>query len=195
MKRVAYFILLFSLLTGAFLAGSWYNQRTVASKNSTGGRKVLYYVDPMHPAHRSDKPGIAPDCGMQLEPVYAGGGPEAGGTARRAPAGAVNISPERQQRIGVRVSAVEKAPGTHTLRLLGRVVPDETRVYRLVAGVDGFIRETSPVTTGSQVRKDQWLHIFRAGVSPANTGLPDHSRDIGPPKEKRIGDPGAGQSC
>ena len=35
------------------------------------GRHVLYYVDPMHPAYKSDKPGVAPDCGMELEPVYA----------------------------------------------------------------------------------------------------------------------------
>jgi Cu(I)/Ag(I) efflux system membrane fusion protein len=34
---------------------------------------ILYYVDPMHPAYRSDKPGIAPDCGMELVPVYADG--------------------------------------------------------------------------------------------------------------------------
>lgn len=33
--------------------------------------KILYYVDPMHPTYKSDKPGIAPDCGMQLTPVYA----------------------------------------------------------------------------------------------------------------------------
>ena len=34
-----------------------------------GERKILYYVDPMHPAYKSDKPGIAPDCGMKLEPA------------------------------------------------------------------------------------------------------------------------------
>jgi protein SCO1 len=34
-------------------------------------RKVLYFIDPMHPAYRSDKPGTAPDCGMRLEPVFA----------------------------------------------------------------------------------------------------------------------------
>jgi len=42
---------------------------------------VLYYVDPMHPAYKSDKPGIAPDCGMKLEPVYADGGAPPAGTA------------------------------------------------------------------------------------------------------------------
>src|ERR1035437_10461057 len=37
-----------------------------------GDRKVLFWYDPMHPAYKSDKPGIAPDCGMQLVPRYAG---------------------------------------------------------------------------------------------------------------------------
>src|SRR5437867_8387774 len=36
-------------------------------------RKVAYWQDPMHPQYRSDKPGKAPDCGMDLVPVYAGG--------------------------------------------------------------------------------------------------------------------------
>jgi protein SCO1/2 len=35
-------------------------------------RKVLYYLDPMHPAYKSAKPGKAPDCGMPLEPVFEG---------------------------------------------------------------------------------------------------------------------------
>ena len=34
-------------------------------------RKMLYYHDPMHPSYRSDRPGIAPDCNMELTPVYA----------------------------------------------------------------------------------------------------------------------------
>src|SRR4051812_22100979 len=34
----------------------------------------MHYVDPMHPWYKSDKPGIAPDCGMRLEPVYEGAG-------------------------------------------------------------------------------------------------------------------------
>ena len=49
-----------------------------AASADKGGRKILYWVDPMHPAYKSDKPGIAPDCGMKLEPVYADGGAAAG---------------------------------------------------------------------------------------------------------------------
>jgi RND family efflux transporter MFP subunit len=36
-----------------------------------GERKILYWHDPMHPWYTSDKPGTAPDCGMDLVPVYA----------------------------------------------------------------------------------------------------------------------------
>lgn len=79
--------------------------------------------------------------------------------------GTVVISRERQQLIGLQVSPVEKTSGTYRLRLFGRVAPDETRLYRLNAGVDGFIREVSAVTTGSQVKKDQWLATFSAPES------------------------------
>jgi len=49
-------------------------ERGISSTPAAGsesGRKVLYWIDPMHPAYKSDKPGIAPDCGMDLVPVYA----------------------------------------------------------------------------------------------------------------------------
>jgi membrane fusion protein, copper/silver efflux system len=39
------------------------------------GKKILYWVDPMHPSYKSDKPGKAPDCGMDLVPVYEEKGP------------------------------------------------------------------------------------------------------------------------
>ena len=54
------------------LAGVWVAWRTLRANGGTAAtRKVLYWVDPMHPTYKSDKPGIAPDCGMALEPVYA----------------------------------------------------------------------------------------------------------------------------
>jgi membrane fusion protein, copper/silver efflux system len=165
MRKAAYFILTLLLLVGAFWAGSWYNQRAVANNHHPSGRKVLYYVDPMHPAYKSDKPGIAPDCGMQLEPVYADAGPAASGAdnglSSQSP-GVVAVSPEKQQLMGVRVSPVEKASGSYQLRLFGRVTPDEARLYKLTAGIDGYIREVSAVTTGSQVKKDQLLATFSA---------------------------------
>jgi membrane fusion protein, copper/silver efflux system len=76
--------------------------------------------------------------------------------------GTVRVSPERQQTIGVRVGVVEKKPVTYTLRTLGRVALDETRIYRLYAAVDGWIRKVSPIATGSLVKKDDVLATFYA---------------------------------
>lgn len=41
-----------------------------AASVSKQEKKILYWVDPMHPAYKSDRPGTAPDCGMDLVPVY-----------------------------------------------------------------------------------------------------------------------------
>ena len=78
--------------------------------------------------------------------------------------GAVKISPARQQLIGVKVAAVEKKPMTYTLRLYGKVVPDETRTYRVNSSTDCWIRELSDVTTGSIVTKNQ---ILAEALAPA----------------------------
>src|SRR5450432_4184750 len=78
MNRSSYLLLLLALTTTAFLAGSWGSRHAAAGNPSTAGRRILYYTDPMHPSYKSDKPGTAPDCGMQLDPVYADGGPSGG---------------------------------------------------------------------------------------------------------------------
>jgi len=156
MKNGALSIVLLGVLGSGFLAGSWYSQRERVSAASLRARRILYYVDPMHPAYKSGKPGIAPDCGMRLKPVYADGG-------QPTAIGAVHVSPEQQQLIGVRVAPpVEKRSGSEKLRLYGRVAADETRVFRVDVGFDGFMREISTVTTGSHVRKDTWLATFSA---------------------------------
>jgi len=145
----------------AFATGAWWTRSTGGQKAAPGVRRILYYHDPMHPAYKSDKPGIAPDCGMQLEPVYADGGPAAPASPA-GPAGTVQVSPQKQQLIGVQIGQVQKAAGTHSIRTLGRVAADETRLYRVNAAVDGWIRDISSVSTGSLVKKDQVLASFYA---------------------------------
>ena len=111
----------------------------------------------MHPAYRSDKAGIAPDCGMQLEPVYADG-PAAGPAG--LPPGAIQVSPEKQQLIGVRTGTAEKRSVSDTIRLLGRVSFDETQVYRVTTATDGWIRSILPLTVGTVVKKNDLLATF-----------------------------------
>lgn len=159
MKRTFVIVALFASAVCLFLAGLWIGHRSSGSAAAAGGKKVLYWVDPMHPSYKADQAGIAPDCGMQLEPVYADGNT---GDGKTLPAGAAKVTAERRQMIGVKVGTVEKAGGTRTIRTLGRVAVDETRVYRLNAATDGWIREISPATAGSLVKKDQTLASFYA---------------------------------
>jgi len=66
MKRA---LVTIALVSAAF-AGGWYAARRGTPATQSSQRKVLYYIDPMHPWYKSDKPGIAPDCNMALVPVY-----------------------------------------------------------------------------------------------------------------------------
>ena len=171
------FVLL-GVLAAGFVAGSWYNERERVSADSLHPRNILYYVDPMHPAYTSDRPGTAPDCGMVLQPVYAGAGDVVPVTAHadhtagaghavagshgEAASGTITVDAAKQQLIGVRVRPVEQRSATERLRLYGRVAVDETRLYRINIGLEGLIRDLSRVTTGSHVRKDEWLATLSA---------------------------------
>jgi len=86
MKIVKFFLVVVLVGVG-FTAGIVFGRKSGATTSGpdVSGRKVLYWVDPMHPAYHSDRPGIAPDCGMTLEPVYAddGAASPASGVATR----------------------------------------------------------------------------------------------------------------
>ena len=158
MTRVTAAIVAFAALGAAFVAGVSYSGRAGVSASALRGRRVLYYVDPMHPAYRSATPGIAPDCGMPLKPVYAeDGSSPAPQTTQRPAAPAIRIDADQQALAGVKVSTVERAPRTAPLHLTGRVAVDETRAYRVNVGIDGYLREVSAAATGSRVSKNEWL--------------------------------------
>ena len=74
----------------------------------------------------------------------------------------MQVSPERQQAIGIRVGVVSRSAGTRLLRTTGRVVADENRTYPIVAAVSGWIRNVESVATGDVVKKDQVLASFFA---------------------------------
>jgi Cu(I)/Ag(I) efflux system membrane fusion protein len=158
MQKSLYRGLLLVLFLGAFWAGAWTNQpQTGRNEPVQEGRRILYYVDPMNPAHTSDQPGLAP-CGMQMEPVYADSDDAAGGQAPGAmPPGTIRITPAKQQLIGVRVEPARMTAQRQALRTLGRIAPDENRTHRLTTGDNGWVWDVSEATTGSVVNQDQLL--------------------------------------
>ena len=183
------------VIAAAFAGGYLYKGIQGGAAGSKGERKVLYWVDPMHPAYKSDKPGIAPDCGMKLEPVYADGGPAGSAGADRTPlyyrdpknpnyqskqpglnpetgnelepvytsdisampVGTVQITPEKQQLIGVKYGDVERTGGFRTIRAQGKVAFDETRIQHIHTKVEGWIDQVFVDYTGQLVQKGQPL--------------------------------------
>jgi len=156
MKRALQALLLVGVMATCFLLGQRHSYQV---SSAASPRHILYYEDPMHPHYRSDKPGIAPDCGMDLVPVYSDS-TKLSGSSAQMPAGAVAIDSDRQQLYGIRVAKAEKSGGTRNVRILGSVAVDETRVYRVVAGAEGWVRETYNDSVGTQVNKDQKLAIY-----------------------------------
>jgi membrane fusion protein, copper/silver efflux system len=139
----------------AFAAGR-YSGKPVAGAQADSQR-VLYYVDPMHPAYRSARPGIAPDCGMALVPVYEGD-PLAEKVS--LPPGSVAVSREQQQLVGVRVQAVQKNEGTRLVRTTGRLEAEDNRTYRITAAAEGWVQSLQEKAVGSLVAKNEVLASF-----------------------------------
>lgn len=130
------------------LSGSKHNPVPVPA-----ARRILYYVDPMHPAYHSIQPGIAPDCGMALEPVYE----DDAATARQLPSGAIGITSERQQLIGIGTETVQKNSGSRIIHTTGRVVADEARIHRVMAGTEGWVQSVENCPPGTLVKLNQRL--------------------------------------
>jgi len=129
--------------------------RPNAKPSPVAQKKVLYWVDPMHPAYKSDKPGTAPDCGMDLVPVYDDGN---GATASNVSGYAnVKVAPDRRQLIGVQTGMTEMRSLGRAVRTVGRVAVDETRLYKINTKFDGYIEKLYVNVTGQQIRKGQPL--------------------------------------
>jgi len=159
MRRIGLAILVVAAIAASYELG---RHRPHSQTGGQNERHVLYYVDPMHPNYKSDKPGVAPDCGMPLEPVFAEDLSNALATsaATKLPAGVVSIDGATQRLLGIRLAVVEKNAPTEIIRAVGHVTPEDTRVYRINPGVDGFIRETFNDSVGTFVKKDQKLASY-----------------------------------
>ena len=160
MKRIiALTAVAVSLAAGSFAGGTWWAHRSGAARASAHAATV--YTCPMHPDYRSDHPGDCPICGMRLEADRAAGAPASDAAPAALPPGAVQVSPERQQAIGIRLGVVGRSAGTRLLRTTGRVAPDENRTYPIVAAVSGWIRNVESVDDGRRREEGPGARVVR----------------------------------
>lgn len=116
--------------------------------------KTLYHC-PMHPNYISDKPGECPICGMNLVPVE----PEKEKKEETAAisGGAVEISPKKQELLGVTFGQVERRELHYLISAYGRLTYDETRLASVTTKFSGWIENLLVNYTGKLVKRGEPL--------------------------------------
>ena len=74
--------------------------------------------------------------------------------------GSVNVSPEKQQLVGIRTAVAEIRPLVKKIRTVGIVAYDETKVAQVFSKVDGWVEKLFVNYTGKLVEKGQPLFTF-----------------------------------
>ena len=110
--------------------------------------EVLYWVAPMDPNYRRDKPGKSP-MGMDLVPVYA----DAEGTD----ADIVSINPAVVQNLGVRTAKTERGKLWRRIDTVGYVAFDERKLSHVHLRTDGWIEKLYVKSDGETVKKGDVL--------------------------------------
>ncbi|MED5523711.1 MAG: efflux RND transporter periplasmic adaptor subunit [Pseudomonadota bacterium] len=115
-------------------------------------RKPLYWVAPMDPNYKRDKPGKSP-MGMDLIPVYQE-------DAGEDEAGTVKISPEVVNNLGVRTATVGVGSLDLDVKTVGYVQYDENRLVHISPRVEGWIEKLHVKAAGDPVRQGEPLYAL-----------------------------------
>ncbi|MBD3657173.1 MULTISPECIES: efflux RND transporter periplasmic adaptor subunit [Marinobacter] len=120
---------------------------------STESNEPLYWVAPMDPNFKRDKPGKSP-MGMDLVPVY-----KEGGSGEDAP-GTVRISPTVVNNLGVRTASVIQGRLPSTVRTVGYVQYNEDEMTHVHPRVEGWIEALYVKAEGEMVEKGKPLYTL-----------------------------------
>ena len=150
--------LMVALVAIAFFAG-WLGRPYLPSEMSgtamnvsgeaVGENAPLYWVAPMDPNYRRDKPGKSP-MGMDLVPVYddAGAGNEDGG---------VSINARIRANLGVKTGAVTRGAVAIPVSTVGYVTDNEDQLTLVHSRISGWVEVLRVKSVGDSVVKGEPL--------------------------------------
>ena len=118
--------------------------------HSAEADRQLYQCS-MHPNIISDKPGNCPICGMTLQPIRK---VSAAGIPGR---GAVDLTEQQRQLINIRTMQVKMSEAHQTVRAVGVVTYDQSKVADLTSRVMGWVEELFVDKPGEHVEAGQPL--------------------------------------
>ncbi len=110
-------------------------------------KKAQWWTCSMHPQIRLPHPGKCPICFMELIPVAS----EDGGADIKQTQ--YSMSEEAKKLAQVETTVVKREPAKVTVRMVGLVYEDETRVASLTSRIDGRLDEIYINFTGVQVKQ------------------------------------------
>jgi len=153
MKKISWIILLLAIgtLVGVFAQRYWlsrYFQTSQAMRQEASEPDILYWVAPMDPNYRRDKPGKSP-MGMDLVPIYAQNNVE--------DKDIVKISPAVENNLGVKTALVKRHDITRKISTVGYVTVDENKIAHIHTYVEGWIKDLKVKRQGEFVKKGQVL--------------------------------------
>lgn len=123
------------------------------SETSPGAKQEpLYWVAPMDPNYRRDKPGKSP-MGMDLIPVY-----DEGAKANDEGPGTISISPDVINNLGVRTRLVERQPLHTEIVTVGYVKYDEDKLIHIHPRVSGWVEKLFVKAAGDPVHQGEPLY-------------------------------------
>ena len=116
------------------------------------GIKKTMYRSSMNPDEVSDRPG-KDSMGMEMVPFEVET-PAAAGVSGLAP---VKISESHRRHMNLATSEVTMRRISKEVRTSAKILPDESRLYRVTAKVEGYIEKLFVNVTGQQVKRGQPL--------------------------------------
>ncbi|MBE3657908.1 efflux transporter periplasmic adaptor subunit [Vibrio navarrensis] len=146
-----------ALLIGAalgFTANQYFNAHDMSAMAATDNKashEPLYWVAPMDPNYKRDKPGKSP-MGMDLIPVYAD---DLAGANDKP--GTVKIDPSVENNLGVKTATVELAKLSPRIETVGYIAFDESQLWQTNVRVSGWVEKLYINAVGEQVKKGEVL--------------------------------------
>ena len=115
-------------------------------------KKPLYWVAPMNPNYKRDKPGKSP-MGMDLIPVY-----EEGASGSDSGPGTIKIAPGIVNNLGVRTGLAKRQSLHNQISTVGYVEYDEDLLVHVHPRVEGWVEKLYVKAAGDPVKKGQPLY-------------------------------------
>ena len=133
-----------------FLSQTGMTNHEAQTEQTKANDEPLYWVAPMDPNYKRDKPGKSP-MGMDLIPVYAED------DAQSSKPGTITIDPAVENNLGVKVVQAKIAPLSPSIETVGYIAFDESQLWQTNVRVAGWVEKLNVNAVGDKVSKGDVL--------------------------------------